>query len=53
MAKKKNGKNKGKIGRERAKVMESIRAQERMEREKQARINSRIMERIEQAGERE
>lgn len=41
MAKKKNGKNKGKITRERNKVLESIRAQERIEQERRNRQNNR------------
>lgn len=44
MAKKKNGKNKGKITRERSKVLESLRAQERMEREKMNRQTTRRLE---------
>lgn len=47
MAKKKNGKNRGKIGRERNKVLESIRAQERMEQEKRNRQNNRKLETVE------
>lgn len=39
--KKKNGKNKGKITRERNKVIEAIKAQERMEKQKNARITTR------------
>lgn len=44
MAKKKNGKNKGKITRERNKVLESIRAQERIEQERRNRQNNRQLE---------
>lgn len=44
MAKKKNGKNKGKITRDRNKVLESIRAQERMEQEKRVRLNNRRLD---------
>lgn len=44
MAKKKNGKNKGKITRDRNKVLESIRAQERMEQEKRIRQSNRRLD---------